>query len=569
MMNFTRFSFISLAVIGSIFLAACNESQESKTSTDNAAPTAKAPNTKIKAKVRKVLGETDLKRKDSDQWSRLRYGQTVAEYDRIRTAVESEAVMSVNDGTSLWIAELSDVTLDVEIFDSLRHEVAVNVNKGGVFFDVQKQDGRTIKFNTGVATAAIRGTAGFIYSRDGQMVASLKEGLVDVSSNKGATGNVAENQTLIVGQDGVIKNLKLKSSGTKALSVVLSNVDIYGEGPKADSLEKALQTFDNDYATRMAAFEKKLNFRASPLPDTLLFSSVTLQARVNPGVIVTVLGESDTVPESGIYQRTIEWDGDTYGQKRFLATCSDGDVEVKCFTWTAVYVNPQPPESSASTEAETPVEESSAGNAEAAVPSKKENREVKPKKQEQKQKADAAAETKQTAKAEENKPKAEEKKVEEPKPKAEPAGVDLNVSVKLSGGKSEKKHLDLPASEYNTNLKFSLAGITADDLSQVSSITVKHAGDVVSSFSGASLSGLSYEVPVQVGLNTRAKYEIEVLLKSGKKVRATKTYEVYCLRDNHMGKARNCVKYDRAEGGGCKETHEEEYEAVKDRIKDE
>ena len=211
MMNFTRFSFISLAVIGSIFLAACNESQESKTSTDNAAPTAKAPNTKIKAKVRKVLGETDLKRKDSDQWSRLRYGQTVAEYDRIRTAVESEAVMSVNDGTSLWIAELSDVTLDVEIFDSLRHEVAVNVNKGGVFFDVQKQDGRTIKFNTGVATAAIRGTAGFIYSRDGQMVASLKEGLVDVSSNKGATGNVAENQTLIVGQDGVIKNLKLKS----------------------------------------------------------------------------------------------------------------------------------------------------------------------------------------------------------------------------------------------------------------------------------------------------------------------------------------------------------------------
>ena len=558
MMNFTRFSLFSMAVLGAMFFSACKETPDTRTLADSSTQS----DSKIKAKVRKVLGETELMRKDSDKWSKLRYGQLLAEKDRIRTGAESEAVMSVNDGTSLWIAELSDVTLDVEIFDSLRHDVSVNVTNGGVFFDVQKQQGRTIKFNTGVATAAIRGTVGFVYAREGQMVTSLKEGLVGVNSLAGATGDVHENQTLLVGKDGVIKNLNLRSSGTRALSMVLANVDIFGVGPHADSLEQALQAFDNDYAARQDEFKKKLNFRANPIPDTVLFPNVTLQARVNPGVLVTVMGETDTVPENGIYQRTVEWEEGTYGKKRFLVTCSDGDVEVNCFTWDAVYSNPQPA-------GDTVVVDSAAATEKTPAVDSAEIKAAAQKASAEKAFAEKAAQGK-TLK---NKAKDVEvmKAVDNNLGQAEPtekkSSKNVKVSVKLAGSLTEKKHLDPPANEYKTKLKFSLAGITNADLSEIASVAVKHDGEVIQSFTD--VSGLTYEVPLSIGLNTIAKYDIEVTMKNGKKVRTSKTYEVFCLRRNHMGKARNCVQYDKVEGGGCDPSHAEEYEAVKDQLKEE
>lgn len=566
MMNFTRFSLFSMAVLGAMFFSACKETPEPRTLADNTTQS----DSKIKAKVRKVLGETDLMRKDSDKWSRLRFGQLLSEKDRIRTAAESEAMMSVNDGTSLWIAELSDVTLDVEIFDSLRHDVSVNVTSGGVFFDVQKQQGRTIKFNTGVATAAIRGTVGFVIAREGQMVTSLKEGLVDVNSRAGATGNVHENQTLLVGKDGVIKNLNLKSSGSRALSMVLANVDIFGVGPHADSLEQALQAFDDDYATRQEEFKKKLNFRANPIPDTVLFPNVTLQARVNPGVLITVMGETDTVPENGIYQRTVEWEEGTYGKKRFVVTCSDGDVEVKCFTWDAVYSNPQPAEEPAADTVaaanDAAVDSTVAASAEKEAAEKEAAAKAAAEKAAaEKAAADKAAKDK--AKADKAKADAAEKSAAEKKVEEKKTSKAVNATVKLVGGKTEKKHLDPPANEYKTTLKFSLAGITDADLSEIASVAVKHGGEVVKSFTD--VNGLTYEVPLSIGLNTRSKYDIEVTLKNGKKIRTSKTYEVYCFRRNHMGKARNCVQYDKVEGGGCDPSHAEEYEAVKDQLKDE
>ena len=142
----------------------------------------------------------------------------------------------------------------------------------------------------------------------------------------------------------------------------------------------------------------------------------------------------------------------------------------------------------------------------------------------------------------------------------------MNVSVKLVGGKTERKHLDPPANEYKTKLKFSLGGITDADISEIASVTVKRKGEVVESFNN--VSALTYEVPVSIDLNTIAKFDIEIALKSGKKIRMTKTYEVFCERRNHMGKARNCVQYDKVDGGGCDDSHEEEYEAAKSKLKE-
>lgn len=541
-----KLSLCLVAALSATVFWACKDEPDPRTVADNKSEA--VDTSKIKAKVRKVLGETDLQRKNTEKWSKLRFGQTVAEKDRIRTGAESEAVMAINDGSSLWITELSDVVLDAEIFDSLNHQVSVRVNNGAVLFDVQKQPtGRTVNFTTGVATAAIRGTAGFVASVNGQMVTSLKQGLVSVNSVAGNTGEVVQNQTLIVGKNGVIKNLNLKSSGTKALSIELSNVNIWGMGPESEEFEKALTDFDNDYEKRREEFAKKVNFRANPLPDTLMLPSVTLQARVNPGIVVTVMGESDTVPESGIYQRTVEWADDSYGPKRFSVTCSEGDIEIECFTWKSNYTSPSKPagedasaDSAARADSIAAAEAAAAAAAEAAAAEKAAAEKAAGKNAAGKKadQADASA--------------ANEKKTTK----------SVNVSLKLVGGKTERKHLDPPAKEYKTNLKFSLGGMTDADLDEIAAITVKHKGEVVQSFSTAS--GLTYEVPVSIDLNTIAKFDIEVSLKNGKKVRATKTYEVFCFRRNHMNKARNCVQYDRVDGGGCDESHAEEYQYVKD-----
>ncbi|MBO4435514.1 MAG: FecR domain-containing protein [Fibrobacter sp.] len=566
-----KLSLCFMAALSAMVFWACKDEPDPRTVADKSSEA--SDSSKIKAKVRKVLGETELQRKDTEKWSKLRYGQVVAEKDRIRTGAESEALMMVNDGSSLWISELSDITLDAEIFDSLSHQVSIRVNNGAVVFDVQKQpSGRTLNFTTGVATAAIRGTAGFVASVNGQMVASLKEGLVSVNSVAGNTGDVAENQTLFVGKDGSIKSMQLKSSGTKALSFVLGNVNIWGDGPQSEEFEKAITEFDNDYDARRKAFEDKLNFRANPLPDTVLLPSVTLQARVNPGVVVTVMGEADTVGENGIFQRTVEWADDAYGLKRFLVTCGEGDIEVQCFTWKTVYAAPSKSGSG---------DENAAGDAaadSAAAAAAADSAAAAEKAAAEKAAADKAAADKAAAeKAAADKAAAEKaagknaagKKADQADASAtneKKTSKNVNVSVKLVGGKTERKHLDPPATEYKTKLKFSLGGITDADISEIASVTVKRKGEVVESFNN--VSALTYEVPVSIDLNTIAKFDIEIALKNGKKIRMTKTYEVFCERRNHMGKARNCVQYDKVDGGGCDESHAEEYEAAKSKLKE-
>lgn len=543
-----------LALSASVFWA-CKEEPSPKTMAETPAPETKAVASKLKAKVRKALGDANLQRKGHDSWTKLRIGQNVVENDRIRTAAESEAVLSMNDGSSLWITELSDITLDVEIFDSLSRQVSVVVKDGSVHFDVQKQNpGNSLQFKTGTATAAIRGTAGFVGNVNGLMVASLKEGVVAVTSDAGVVEEVLEKQTVLVANDGSFKKIALECSGTQTLSMEVVKIIRAGEKDAAsaaiENVEKLLQDFDNGYAARKAAFEKKLNFRASPLAAEALLPNVTLQARVNPGVVVTVLGESDTVPESGIYQRTFEWDENAYGVKRFLAVCSEGDVEVLCHKWETLYAAPAAAVESAVVEpaADSAIAEPAVDTA--AAPAKDVASAPKMEKPAPKEKT-------------ESEPKANPKEETVEKPKAEAkGGKDIKFSVKM-GRRTESVHLDLPAKEYSTKLKFQLAGIDPADLKEIKDIKVRRAGKVIKTYGQLELNGLNYEIPVSIDLNKIANFEVVVTLKNGKSISAKKTYEVFCFRRNHMGKARNCVQLDKVEGGGCAKNHDEEYEYVK------
>lgn len=439
---------------------------------------------KLKAKTRKVVGEANFSRNAGADWKKLRVGQKVVENDQIKTGLESEAILAMDDGSSLWITENSRVTVTLEILDSMSNKVSVEIKNGQVRFDVQKQKkGLFMEFRTGTAVAAIRGTAGFVGEVNGKMVASLKEGRVEVTSKSGKTTTLLKNQTVVVDEKQGIVKMDLQASGSNALSKVLDSLT--KAAPEADvarELATVLKKFDTGYKDRLAKFEKSLKFQASALPAEVYLPNVTFQARTTPGMIVTVGGETDTVGANGIYQRTFEWGDDAYGTKRFLASCSDGDVEVPCFMWTTEYVAPP---------AEAPVQEPAADTVAAAKP-----------------KAEAPA-------------------------KAEEPAKDLKISVKLSGPRTEKVHNK--TENYTARIKGSLTGISDSDMDQVKSIVLKRKGLVEETLQGGALSSTSFEFEQQIERNRIANFEVAVTLKNGKVYTAKKTYEVYCNPRNHVG----------------------------------
>ena len=477
--------------IAALAFFACKENTDSKamakvseeTNSVEVAQEDVTAHAKLKAKTRKVVGDADYSRNAGVDWKRLRVGQKVVENDQIKTGEESQAILAMDDGSSLWITENSCVTVTYEILDSMMNKVSVEIKNGQVRFDVQKQKPSVfMEFRTGTAVAAIRGTAGFVGEVNGKMVASLKEGRVEVISKNGKTTTLLKNQTVVVDEKQGIVKMDLQASGSTALSKVLDSLTrMAPEADVARELTVVLKKFDTGYKDRLAKFEKNLKFQASALPTEVYLPNVTLQARTTPGMIVTVGGETDTVGANGIYQHTFEWAEDAYGTKRFLASCSDGDVEIPCFMWTTEYVAPP---------AEVPAAEEPVVDTVAAA-----------------------------------KPKAETPaKVEEP-------AKDLKISVKLSGPRTERVHNK--SENYTARIKGSLTGISDSDMDQVKSIVLKRKGQVEETLQGGSLSSTEFEFEQQIERNRIANFEVAVTLKNGKGFTAKKTYEVYCNPRNH------------------------------------
>lgn len=479
--------FISLTML-SLALFACKDEPNSKPAVEKGPAEVERPAEEIpektifRAKVRKSLGDANYTRGKVEKWKHVSVGQKMIENDRVRTALESEVVLGVEDGSSLWITENSDVTLSAEMLDAVARKISVVIKNGKVHFDVQKQKtGDVVEFKTGTAVAAIRGTAGFVGDVGGKMVASLKEGRVEVTDKNGKKETILKNQTIVVDEKKGVMKLDLLASGSPALSKVLDSLVKSAPEEVAREISGVLKKFDAGYKVRLAKFEKSLKFMASALPPEVYFPNVTLQARVNPGVIVSVLGETDTVGANGVYQRTFEWDENAFGTKRFFANCSDGDVEIPCFMWTTEYVAP-----SAEPAAEPTTEEKPA----AAAP-------------------------------------------KEDKPAAE-APKNVNLSVNFAGQQTEKVHNKM-SDVYTARLKLNLSGIAESDLGQIASITLKRGGNVVKTLSSAEIHSLSIEFSEKIELNRIVHFEAEVALKNGKVKTARKTYEVFCNKRTHVG----------------------------------
>ena len=138
------------------------------------------------AKVRSVLGDVSLKKKGQGDWASLRVGAKVQDKDLIQTDVESNVLISMPEGSTISIEEnaLVEFTQVMFIKDSQISEV--NIKKGLLRFNAQKQTGKKsqFKFKTGTMTASIRGTDGTVgMTEGGQPFGALNTGEMVMEQN--------------------------------------------------------------------------------------------------------------------------------------------------------------------------------------------------------------------------------------------------------------------------------------------------------------------------------------------------------------------------------------------------
>lgn len=484
----------------SLAFVACKEPVTEQVQTGKSSAQAVEKNAGIfEARVRSSLGNSEFRKALSEAWKPLRVGLSVRDNDRVRTFAESEVVLKSFDGTVFVISEKSDVEFNTAFRDSVRGEVNVFIKNGNIQFDVQKQKKRQYNFSTGTATASVRGTAGFVGNLDGQLVASLKEGLVEVKDAKGNVSSIKENQTILVTKSGEAKTLQLESSGSPALMAVLNEMAKSGSVDNIENVVKALQTFDASYANEKKMFLDSLKFEPAVIPKKISKPSVTLKAKLTPGVRVTIMGETDVVPESGIYERTFTWDEGSAGVKRFIATCSNGSVEVPCNTWSTEYVDFTPEE--------IPTEEivdtlSKSDEQDSTMAGTARNVAAAPKKV--------------------NKPR-------EPKfnliinlPPSEGAEILETDAM----GRDTLESIKIPKGEegVSVDLKIALSGIQDAELAQIDTIFIFREGQQEEFITD--ITGLSYTRKVTFLKNDIAKYEVAAKFKDGSYVCAYKTYIV-------------------------------------------
>lgn len=284
-------------------------------------------------KVHYAVGEVFLHRsgniqviKSSDpEKNKLKKAKTVKKGDDIETLLESEVIIALPDGSSFNVQENTIVAITELSFEDGENNFITEVKRGSMKFDVQKQaNKKKIKFKTGIATAAIRGTDGFVGKANGCEIASLATGNLDFEiSTTQKTHAITGGQTIIYCKDAVIVT-DLESSGNgelfKALDSVLTDTTL-----SADAIRKAAEEADKKISEKQKELRAKIECHIDPLPDIVYSAKQTISATCSEGTHIRIFG--DPVRSDGnAIQLSVEWAPSTIGQKKIPLTCFyDGD----------------------------------------------------------------------------------------------------------------------------------------------------------------------------------------------------------------------------------------------------
>ena len=484
---------VVLLVVASLLFSACDEKTK-QTHKKNMGSTQNVVATQIfKGHVKEIQGGARLKYLNGMPRS-LSVGQKVFENNLLLTESGGALVLSVADGSAFKMDGKAEVELDAKKFESLKQRFTISLHYGKLFFDIQKQAVRDeFEIRTEKVASITQSSAGFVENVDGLEIYSIKEGRHDVSLNDSVIV-IKGGQTLLANDNG-IKILTLAGSGSlilaRAIETIASKATATHGMPvkklNLDKIASLIKTFDDAYKKKSDGFIKKnrAQFKPKILNEYIGTPSVTLEALFVPGHYVSILGIRDTIPESGLYRRTFEWEDSTaFGPKRFIVTCGNGEVEYTCHTWNTNFVSAKMAE----------------------ILTKANER-----------KSQAARDSSQQLKK-------------------------LKPSVIIEGLGRERIHVLPEERDSPATLRFSVVGLTGGDLKQIKRIIIKRKGAVVKTFKADEITTNSFKFPIRLKQNRIAHFEVAVTLAKGKTIKAKKVFETYCYFENYEdGKKRNRI----------------------------
>ncbi|WP_298770969.1 FecR family protein [uncultured Fibrobacter sp.] len=233
-------------------------------------------------KVHYALGAVDRKKVSQEMWKPLATGKPVYQSDSVRTGEESTAIFRMNDGSSISIAENTEIKLAQLLVPNNEggFETQIDIKKGNVNFAVQKQKPNSkFRFRTGTSTASIRGTEGYIGSGDdgGMFFAGLKTGKLDVEGVK-QTVSIGMGET-VFGNDSLV-SMKLASSGdarfAKKLRKILTKKDA-----SIDNLVKEIQQADSLFQEEIKNESSKAGADNNELPTIQFVAYDSIRCSAN------------------------------------------------------------------------------------------------------------------------------------------------------------------------------------------------------------------------------------------------------------------------------------------------
>lgn len=291
-------------------------------------------------KVRSVLGEVTRQKKAQNQWLPLRVGAKVYESELIRTLVESQAIISLPDGSSLTIEENAIVVLEKVFSKKGSKETSLNIKSGLLHFDVQKQAGKTgsFKFKTGTATAAIRGTNGAIGVAKNRLFASLAEGALEVQDAQGNTILLKKGQTLV--QDSAMGFIVINNplSGTtdfsKSLHIILNDTS-----STKQITPELLDSLTKHFNSKIDSLLEKSKCEFNSVVDTVFSNELKIQGKCIPGILLSIDGEQTAPTLDSLVEHTIAWEQGLFGEKKYRIYCLDNQIQALCGEVQFVYAD--------------------------------------------------------------------------------------------------------------------------------------------------------------------------------------------------------------------------------------
>lgn len=279
-------------------------------------------------KVRFILGEVTLQKKAHGNWNPLRVGAKVLPADLIRTLVESEAGIALSDGSQITIEENSLIHLSDAITQGGR--TSIMIDSGKVFFNVQKQPPqKDIDFKTPTATAAIRGTSGFIAQTEEGIVVSLETGRMAVSNTANDSMYVEAGETLVQQKKGGFKKFRTSNAGTPQLAKAM-NKQTRENGYDYDKLAKAMQSQDSAAKPIIDSLQRKNPCSVKAIPNATKDTSITIEGSCKETVSLTIDGAPIEFKKGGSFSQTFTWDAGTIGSKRFTLRCAENGLQYIC-----------------------------------------------------------------------------------------------------------------------------------------------------------------------------------------------------------------------------------------------